>query len=511
VVSRRKRANSSVANKLSSLTDRVTGEEKLQQVSGTQTNAVTNDSIALGAVNTESVSDRSITGNKIGRGEVTSDNLGVINEIVASGGLDIETGVNGHLSLSGGKYEEPYDGIESSSGYKIVAFDPTDNAVKIIDNPPVINLDDMDDVRVSGVADKQILSYDIGTTDWVPVDATLDYLSDVTVASASAGETLVYNSSGQWVDSNPPSYNYIINGAFDIWQRGQGAFTTSSGSYTADRWSYTFNVSAATMARDLAVPSAQFQYSIKFVPTSNVTSTEFALRQILERQHIQNLVGKTVTVSCWVRSSKTTVKLRMIAVGTGAGDDTVLITVSANTWTRISASFTSFVGLTAWTNAANGIGGYVDIGYQDGVAVTTSDTLFVTGVQLEEGSIATPFRRNAPSIQAELAACQRYYQRITAKQAYSLFGTGVYNSSTNFYMPIHLPVEPRTTPSFSYGGALRTLTDTVESVSALSIYTYSTTNPVSLSGTSSTSTDGAAAVLSANNDVAAYLEFNAEL
>jgi hypothetical protein len=134
VVSRRKRSNSSVGNKLNTLTDKVTGQEKLQQVVGTQTNAVTNDSIALGAVNTESVADRSITSSKIGRGEVTSENLGVINEIIASGGLDIETGVDGHLSLSGGKYEEPYDGIEDSGGYMTVAFDPTDNAIKIIDN-----------------------------------------------------------------------------------------------------------------------------------------------------------------------------------------------------------------------------------------------------------------------------------------------------------------------------------------------------------------------------------------
>jgi hypothetical protein len=111
-----------------------------------------------------------------------------------------------------------------------------------------------------------------------------------------------------------------------------------------------------------------------------------------------------------------------------------------------------------------------------------------------------------------LAACQRYYQRIVAKQAFSLFGTGVYNTTTEFYIPIHLPVDLRAIPAFSYGGAVRILSAAGETISSLTIYTYSTTNPVSLEGVSSAGTDdGYAAVLTANNDVAAYLEFDSEL
>ena len=482
MVSRRKRSNSSVGNKLNTLTDKVTGQEKLQQVVGTQTNAVTNDSIALGAVNTESVADRSITSSKIGRGEVTSENLGVINEIIASGGLDIETGVDGHLSLSGGKYEEPYDGIEDADGYKILAFDPTNNTVKVIDNTPVITLDDID---------------------------------DATITSPSVGQGLVYNSSGVWVNSAPPSYNYIINGAFDIWQRGPGAFSTASSSYTADRWTYSVNVSSATMARDLDVPNRQFQYSIKFVPNSNVTSSEYVLRQVLERQHIQNLVGKTVTVSCWVKSSKTSVKIRMIAAGTGGTTDTeTLVTVAANTWTRISASFTSFSGITAWTNAGEGIGGYLDIGYQNGVAVTTSDTLFVTGVQLEEGSVATPFHRNAPSIQAELAACQRYYWTVANGNSALICNVMIYNT-TALYGVVQFPVTMRAAPTMEVttgtnyyqvernnGSVLAT---------AINAQLFTTTNSVGVGITGLTGqTAGQAGWLKTNN-ASAYLAFRAEL
>jgi hypothetical protein len=271
------------------------------------------------------------------------------------------------------------------------------------------------------------------------------------------------------------------------------------------------------MARDLAVPNRQFQYSMKFVPTSNVTSTEFALRQILERQHIQNLVGKTVTVSCWVRSSKTTVKLRMIAVGTGAGDNTVLITVPADTWTRISASFTSFVSLSAWTNAGDGIGGYVDIGYQDGVAVTTSDTLFVTGVQLEEGSVATAFRRNAPSFQAELAACQRYYYRKVAESTGGTLAFGmVTNTTTISQFTVFHPVPMRVAPTLGSSGAATMGSDDGAAFRAGTAISISTTNSNTHTGFINFSyatalTQYRATRLFANTNAAAYIEFSAEL
>jgi hypothetical protein len=506
VVSRRKRSNSSVGNKLNNLTDKVTEQQKLQQVSGTQTNAVTNDSIALGAVNTESVVDRSITGNKIGRGEVTSDNLGVINEIVASGGLDIETGVNGHLSLSGGKYEEPYDGIESSSGYKIVAFDPTDNAVKIIDNPPVINLDDMDDVRVSGAADKQILSYDTGTTDWVPVDATLDYLSDVTVASASAGETLLYNSSGVWVNSVPVSPNYIINGAFDIWQRSTSS--SAAGYKTADRW-YQNAGSSTTFSRESTVVPTDATYAFKMF-TNAITNPY--VEQYIGTSNAQMLAGKTVTFSAYLASSvSVTTALQLYystSVDAGSGGTWVSCTlVSGGSVTSTSTTYVR--GSAVYTIPSNAKSLKASIVTQPTVASGVS--IYVANVQLQEGSIATVFRRHSTGIQGELAACQRYYQKITAKQAYSLFASGVYNTATNCYMPIFLPVELRTTPAVSYSGAFRTLTGGSETVSNISIYTYSSTNPVSLEIKTSSTTDGNAAVLSANNDIAAYIEFDAEL
>jgi hypothetical protein len=76
----------------------------------------------------------------------------------------------------------------------------------------------------------------------------------------------------------------------------------------------------------------------------------------------------------------------------------------------------------------------------------------VAGVQLEEGLYVTSFRRNAPSIQAELAACQRYYEKsystatfpgtVTEDGVHRHSGSG--NGSGRHYVPIRFKVEKRT-------------------------------------------------------------------
>jgi hypothetical protein len=352
----------------------------------------------------------------------------------------------------------------------------------------------------------------------------LDDLNDVVVTSASTGQTLIHNGTN-FVNTAVPSYNYIINGAFDIWQRGTSFASATSGAYAADRWRATFNgTGTRTISQQAftlgAAPEAGYEADYFYRYAQTVAGTGATFSNVLEQpiEDVRTLAGQTVTVSFWAKADATRSIIPIFTqfFGTGGSPSGSTTTNGATktlttSWVRYSATVTlpSMSGKTLGTSGTDAL----TLTLQSST-VDATQTIDIWGVQVEEGSIATPFHRNAPSIQAELAACQRYYYRAVAESAYGWFGQIHMASSTFGLLAIVLPVTMRTTPSaidssaigaFQYLGA----TGTLSSLSLSADGNNSRQIAVQVNG-SGFAANGSS-FLRASNNAAAFIGVTAEL
>jgi hypothetical protein len=149
--------------------------------------------------------------------------------------------------------------------------------------------------------------------------------------------------------------------------------------------------------------------------------------------------------------------------------------VLSTSWQR----YTKTVAVPSVSGRTIGAGSFLRASF--GLPLNSTFTIDIWGVQLEAGTVATPFKRNAPSIQAELAACQRYYYRRTATASQEMLITGYQPANTNIFVTWFHPQPMRATPSFSsFGGTwspLNTPSDiTLLAVGQVAISYYITVN-----------------------------------
>ncbi len=192
--------------------------------------------------------------------------------------------------------------------------------------------------------------------------------------------------------------NRIINGGMSVWQRGT-SFSVTAGQYVQDRWFLYAPSGTFSSARSTDVPSG-FQFS------AELTGTNASYTQRIEATNSFDLVGQSVTVSFWAKSVSGTQALFVELQRPNAEDNwsgitsifttTVSASLSSN-WTYYTATFANLPA-----GVANGLS--CVIGRAAGGATTTR----ITGVQLEAGTVATPFERRPYG--TELALCQRYCQ-----------------------------------------------------------------------------------------------------
>jgi hypothetical protein len=279
------------------------------------------------------------------------------------------------------------------------------------------------------------------------------------------------------------SRNRIINGDMRIDQRNAGAsFTPTDSSYSLDRWKFRVSQTSKLTVQQNAgavTPPAGFSNYLGVTSSSAyaVTSTDyFVLVQDIEGYNFSDFDfgtanAKTLTISFWVRSSITGTFNATIRNGASNRSYPVTYTISiANTWEQKIITVAGDTSGT-WVGATNGTGlsvifnlgcgstfngtsgswqagNYTSVSGATSVVGTNGATFYITGVQLEPGTVATPFERR--SYGAELALCQRYYikseQFITALCPYTPT-----SSTADLFADVQLPVTMRSVPTITLG------------------------------------------------------------
>ena len=289
--------------------------------------------------------------------------------------------------------------------------------------------------------------------------------------------------------------NFIQNGSFQVWQKATAATAQTDGGYkTADRWfgwvsgggAYTTERSTGNLA-DTGHENA-LKVAVTTADTSIASGDYYAITHRIEAQNLQSLQygsanAKPVTLSFWVKATKTGINTLSLTK-----DDSTAIRMvkeftinSSNTWEYKTMTFIPDSSIkTAASAIVNDTGrgfqvnwvlsygsnfnGTADAWTTSGHYTTsngvnnmdsTSNTFYLTGVQLEIGEKATEFEHEP--FETTLAKCQRYFCRTypygTATGAADTAGSistsiseaQTYASAGNFNYPVPMRAAPTVT------------------------------------------------------------------
>lgn len=272
--------------------------------------------------------------------------------------------------------------------------------------------------------------------------------------------------------------NKIINGKMEIAQRGTSFISPASLTYTLDRWVFGIaGTGAVTVSQQADAPSDnEFQNSLRYTVTtadaSIAAGDALLLSQRIEGYNARDLIGRTFTLSFWACSSKT--GIHCVAFRNSGADRSYVLeyTVNAaNTWEKKSVTlsgglitagtwdWTTGVGLTVFFTAAVGstlqttagawqTGNFQATANQVNCLDTIGNIFAITGVQLEVGSVATPFEHRPYGM--ELALAQRYFERSNfINGGAGVVGFNVAVTAAASYLATPFRVEKRVVPTFT--------------------------------------------------------------
>ena len=344
------------------------------------------------------------------------------------------------------------------------------------------------------------------------------------LAVGNDGEQIVADSSTstglRWQE--PKVSNWLLNSDLSVWQRGT-SFTANS-TYGPDRWVISGNTSNFTTTQMTSSLPTGFRYGVKCQRNASATSTDvIGIAQPLETSASIPLQGKKLVFSFYAKAG----------ANFSAGSSNIILRMYSGTGTdQNGVSFGGWTGYSEWQDTSNlaittswvrySVTGTVPsnatqvgfrIGYTPAGTAGADDSLQITGVKIEVGSVATPFATATGTLQGELAACQRYFYRFGGLINFEYFGIGTSVSAGTVIGYASPKVTLRGTPTLTFTTASNyravegTSSTTATSVNAEEL----SANNISFAFNASGFTIGRAARMISNNTTNGYIDISAEL
>jgi hypothetical protein len=403
-----------------------------------------------------------------------------------------------------------------NSGDMEIYHDGTENYIRS-NNGAIIIRDDTIHLKAYSTTDTYVSCVNGGAV-------SLRYDNSVKLTTETSGVNITgvctatsFSGSGENLTRTTPysHRNVVINGGMQIAQRGTSSTGNTSGGYkTCDRWELSLNSAGTwTVTQSSTCPDG-FNNSIKLDCTTANTSLSsnsfLSIRTAFEGRDLRRFAkgttsAKAMTVSFYVKTNKNgTYAVELYDVD-NTKIATSLYTVSNSNWNRYEFTIPASTNtgqfnndnnksmnlgfiLAAGTNYTNGsqYGFFVQgsnlnraAGHTVNLADSTSNEFYLTGVQLEEGEIATPFEHRSDG--DTLMDCYRYYVKIFTNTSDYPFGYGYKYGPTTHAVSVQLPTRLRGTPTCTFSG-LRIRggntngTNNAETVTSLGGMSYSNAN-----------------------------------
>ena len=242
--------------------------------------------------------------------------------------------------------------------------------------------------------------------------------------------------------------NLIINGGFDVWQRGTSFTNNNSVIYAADRYATFSNGASTTSQQAFTFGQTDVASNPKYYLRWDVSTYSSGDRIYQRIEDVITTSGQSVTLSYWAKAETATTMVPQATQAFGSGGSTAVTTAIdsvalTTSWQKFTRTFT----LPSVSGKTIGAGSFLEVGL---LRFTTSYTGYVdiANVQLELGS-GTDFEHR--SYGEILADCQRYYYLHATKEGgANPIGSAAFQTTNFADFNLHFPTTMRTKPTLEY-------------------------------------------------------------